>query len=611
MSYITYLVIKNEYRTHTCGELSNNNIGDNVVLSGWVDTKRDHGGVLFIDLRDNYGIIQIVADENRCKISNLDEFAKVRNESVIKIEGKIVERSEETKNKNLKNGDIEVLVSKYQILSNADVLPFQVNEEDGCNEEVRLKYRFLDLRKQKLHETILLRSRLIAYLRQKMMEAGFTEFQTPILTASSPEGARDFLVPSRLHKGQFYALPQAPQQFKQLLMVSGFDRYFQIAPCFRDEDPRADRSPGEFYQLDMEMSFVVQEDVLQTFEPIIRDTFKHFAGEGFAVSDVFKRIKYKDAMLKYGSDKPDLRIPIVNVDATEIFTGSEFKAFAGAIEKGCVVRGIPVDNIGQQSRSFYDGMVDFAIKQGAKGLGYIIFEKGEAKGPVAKFLDKERLDKIKTFFSNNGDSEEINAIFFSCDKEENANKFAGLARKELGKRLNLIDEKRYELCWIVDFPYFEWNEDEKKIDFSHNPFSKPKCDADFLKNATKEELLAVEANQYDLVCNGYELASGAIRNSQIDLMYEAFRIAGYSHETVDEKFGGMIKAFKFGVPPHGGIGAGICRIIMLLAGTENIRDVIAFPLNGKAEDLLMNAPSEVSEQQLKDLGIKVDIKEVV
>ena len=599
-------MIKNKYRSHTCGELSNANIGESVVLSGWVDTKRDHGGVLFIDLRDNYGIIQIVADTERCKVDKLDEFAKVHNESVIRVEGRVVERSEETKNKNLKNGDIEVLVSKYEILSSADVLPFQVNEEDGCNEEVRLKYRFLDLRKQKLHDTILLRSKIIAYLRNKMMEAGFVDFQTPILTASSPEGARDFLVPSRLHKGKFYALPQAPQQFKQLLMVSGFDRYFQIAPCFRDEDPRADRSPGEFYQIDMEMSFVVQEDVLQTFEPVIRDTFKAFAKEGCIISDEFKRIKYKDAMLKYGSDKPDLRIPIINVDATDAFVGSNFKAFAGAIEKGCVVRGIPVNNIGQQSRSFYDGMVDFAIKNGAKGLGYIVFENGEAKGPVAKFLDAERLEKIRSFFDNDGKNGEINAIFFSCDKEENANKFAGLARKELGKRLNLIDEKKYELCWIVDFPYFEWNEDEKKIDFSHNPFSKPKCDAKFLKNASKEELLTLEANQYDLVCNGYELASGAIRNSEIDLMYEAFKIAGYSNTEVDEKFGGMIKAFKFGVPPHGGIAAGICRIIMLLVGTENIRDVIAFPLNGRAEDLLMNAPSEVSERQVKDLGIKID-----
>ena len=602
-------MISNKYRTHTCGELSSKNIGENVVLSGWVDTKRDHGGVLFIDLRDNYGIIQIVADNDRCHITNLDFFARVHNESIITVEGKVVERSDETKNLNLKNGDIEVLISKFEILSNADILPFQVNEEDGCNEEVRLKYRFLDLRKQKLHKTILLRSKLIAYLREKMIDAGFSEFQTPILTASSPEGARDFLVPSRLHKGKFYALPQAPQQFKQLLMVSGFDRYFQIAPCFRDEDPRADRSPGEFYQIDMEMSFVEQEDVLHIFEPVIRDVFKKFMTDGCTISEEFRRIKYKDAMLKYGSDKPDLRVPITNVDATEVFTGSEFNAFAGAIKKGCVVRGIPVSKIGQQSRSFYDEMVNFAIKNGAKGLGYIVFENGEAKGPVAKFLDKDRLEKIKKFFNNDGTNGEINAIFFSCDIENNANKFAGLARKELGKRLGLIDEKRYEFCWIVDFPYFEFNEEERKIDFSHNPFSKPKCDVEFLKKASNEELLSLEANQYDLVCNGYELASGAIRNSEIDLMYEVFRIAGYSHDVVDEKFGGMIKAFKFGVPPHGGLAAGICRIIMLLVGTENIRDVIAFPLNGRAEDLLMNAPSEVSEQQLKDLGISVEFND--
>ncbi len=598
-------MITNIYRTHTCGELSNKNIGESVILSGWVDTKRDHGGVVFIDLRDNYGIIQIVADENRCHVNDLDSLAKVHNESIVRFEGKVFERSEETKNPNLKNGDIEVLISKYEILSSADVLPFQVNEDDNCNEDVRLRYRFLDLRKKNLHETIILRSKLIAYLRNKMIENGFIEFQTPILTASSPEGARDFLVPSRLHKGKFYALPQAPQQFKQLLMISGFDRYFQIAPCFRDEDPRADRSPGEFYQIDVEMSFVEQEDVLQMFEKVIYDTFKTFAKSGYTVSDKFKRIEYKDAMLKYGSDKPDLRIPIVNVDATEIFRDSEFKAFSGAIEKGCVVRGIPVNRIGKQSRSFYDGMIDFAIKNGAKGLGYIVFENGVASGPIAKFLDNDRLNRIKKFFDN--DNSEINAIFFSCDKEDNANKISGLARKELGKRLQLIDEKRYELCWIVNFPYFEFNSDENKIEFSHNPFSKPKCDAEFLKNASSEELLKLHANQYDLVCNGYELASGAIRNSDIDLMYEAFRIAGYSHKDVDDKFGGMIKAFKFGVPPHGGIAAGICRIIMLLVGTENIRDVIAFPLNGKAEDLLMGAPGTVSEQQIKDLGIKIDL----
>ena len=602
------MMTKNSYRTHTCGGLSRSNINDTVALSGWIDTKRDHGGVLFIDLRDNYGKIQIVADNDRCKINDLDGLSRVRNESVIQVKGKVVERSKETKNEKIKNGDIEVLISEFKVLSNADILPFQVNEDDGCNEEVRLTYRFLDLRREQLHNTILLRSKVIAYLRQKMIEAGFTEFQTPILTASSPEGARDFLVPSRLHKGKFYALPQAPQQFKQLLMVSGFDRYFQIAPCFRDEDPRADRSPGEFYQLDIEMSFVEQEDVLQTIEPIIRDTFEKFSKAGSVINKDFPRIKFKDAMLKYGSDKPDLRIPITNVDATKPFVGSDFKAFAGAIEKGCVVRGIPVKNIGQQSRSFYDGMIDFAVKNGAKGLGYIVFENGEAKGPIAKFLTNDRLEVIKSYFGDDVDfTNNINAIFFSCDKEDNANKFAGLARKELGKRLNLIDQNRYEFCWIVDFPYFEWNEDEKKIDFSHNPFSKPKCEVEFFKNATKEELLTLEANQYDLVCNGYELSSGAIRNSNIEMMYEAFKIAGYSHEVVDEKFGGMIKAFKFGVPPHGGIAAGICRIIMLLVGTDNIRDVIAFPMNGRAEDLLMNAPDFVSEQQLKDLGIKVDI----
>ncbi len=598
-------MISNSYRTNTCGDLSASNIGEQVKLSGWVDTKRDHGGVLFIDLRDNYGKIQIVADNGRCEVKNLDELAKVHNESVIKIDGKIVERSDETKNAKIKNGDIEVLISSFEILSNAEVLPFAVNEEDGTNEEVRLKYRFLDLRKEKLHNSIIFRAKVFAYIRQRMAEAGFYEYQTPILTASSPEGARDFLVPSRLHKGQFYALPQAPQQFKQLLMISGFDKYFQIAPCFRDEDPRADRSPGEFYQLDMEMSFVEQDDVFQTMEPVVKDIFNKFKGENDVISSEIRRIKFVDAMLKYGSDKPDLRIPIENVDATEPFVGSDFKAFAGAIEKGCVVRGIPVNNIGNQPRSFYDGMVDFAIKQGAKGLGYIIFENGEAKGPVAKFLSADRLEKIKGFFNNNGASGEINAIFFSCDRESNANKFAGLARKELGSRLNLIDKNKYELCWIVDFPFYEWNEDEKKIDFSHNPFSKPKCDVETLKKANKDELLSIEANQYDLVCNGYELASGAIRNSSIDMMYEAFEIAGYSKEDVDNKFGGMRKAFNYGAPPHGGMAIGVERLLMLLLKTDNIRDVIAFPLNGRAQDLLMNAPSEVSKQQLDDLGIQI------
>ncbi len=586
------------YRTHNCGELNTRNINSDVKLSGWIHRKRDHGNLLFIDLRDHYGITQLVVTND---LLFLDQATRVPCESVITITGKVVARSEETINKNIATGGIEIVIKTFHIESEAEALPIQVNSDQEFPEDLRLKYRFLDLRREKLHKNITLRSAVIADLRKQMIESGFTEFQTPILTSSSPEGARDYLVPSRIHPGKFYALPQAPQQFKQLLMVSGFDKYFQIAPCFRDEDARADRSPGEFYQLDIEMSFVTQEDVFAAIEPVLYNIFKNFS-EFEVTKPPFVRIPYKESMLKYGSDKPDLRNPIMISDVTEIFRDSEFSIFKNAVAKGSNVRAIPAPDTHAKPRSFFDGMITFAQSLGAGGLAYITFATdGSPKGPIAKFLTPEKLQNLKKAANlKDGDS-----VFFSCDKEQQAAKLAGKVRDHLGNELGLIERNIYKFCWVVDFPFYEYNEEEKKIDFSHNPFSMPQGELEALN--TKDPL-SILAYQYDIVCNGVELSSGAIRNHRPDIMLKAFEIAGYSKEETENRFGGMIRAFRFGAPPHGGLAPGVDRILMLLANEPNIREVIAFPMNQKAEDLLMGAPSAVTLKQLRELNIELSAK---
>ncbi len=588
-----------KFRSHNCGQLRLENIRQKVKLSGWVHRKRDHGNLLFIDLRDHYGITQLLfSDSNKVM---MDEASRLRSESVITVIGEVVARSTDTINKTLSTGQIEIRVESYIIESESELLPFMISTDQDAPEDLRLKYRFLDLRRENLHTNIILRSEVISEIRTLMIAQGFMEFQTPILTASSPEGARDFLVPSRIHPGKFYALPQAPQQFKQLLMVSGFDKYFQIAPCFRDEDSRADRSPGEFYQLDIEMSFVTQDDIFASIEPVMYSVFTKFAKNYTVTDKPFPKITYRDAMLKYGSDKPDLRNPIEISDVTEIFRDSDFVIFKENIKKGNVVRAIPAPKTSNLSRKFFDSMIEFAISEGAGGLGYIQFsEDGSTKGPIAKFLNEDELTKLKKQANlNNGDS-----VFFSSDTELKAAKLAGKVRIKLGHELELIEENCFKFCWIVDFPFYEWNDQENKIDFSHNPFSMPHGGIDALINAkTKEKLLEITAYQYDIVCNGVELSSGAIRNHKPELMYKAFEIAGYSKDIVDKKFGGMIKAFAYGAPPHGGIAPGIDRMVMLLANAPNIREVIAFPLNQQAEDLLMNAPAYVDDKQLKELSI--------
>ena len=592
----------NKYRTHNCNQLSKSNSGEEISLSGWINKKRDHGNLLFIDLRDNYGITQCITDKSN---KNFKTLEKMQLESVIKINGTVVKRNDDTINYDLQTGEIEVNINSFEVLGSCKELPMPVFSDQEYAEEIRLKYRFLDLRRKKIHDNIILRSKVISFIRNEMFKLDFLEFQTPILTSSSPEGARDFLVPSRLNPGKFYALPQAPQQFKQLIMVAGFDKYFQIAPCFRDEDARADRSPGEFYQLDLEMSFVEQEDVFKVVEQLIVNVFKNFSSKKL-MYEKFPRISYDESMIKYGSDKPDLRNPLLISDLTDIFSREDvtFEIFKKLVKSGSRVRCIITKNTKDKPRSFFDNIDKWAKEQGASGLAYFTMEKDtniSAKGPVGKFFSKEALEEImKITGAEVGDS-----VFFACGKKNDVEKITALARDKIAKELDLIDGNIFAFCWIVDYPMFEKNEVTNKIEFSHNPFSMPQGD---IKNLDFDNPLNIKAYQYDIVCNGIELSSGAIRNHIPELMYKLFSIAGYKKELVDEKFSGMINALSYGAPPHGGIAPGIDRIVMLLANEKNIREVTMFPMNQNAQDLMMNAPSEVNEEQLKELGLALKLK---
>jgi aspartyl-tRNA synthetase len=587
------------YRSHTCGELRIGDVGRPARLSGWVHRKRDHGHLLFVDLRDNFGITQCVVNATS---PSFQVASGLRLESVVTVTGNVVARGAEAVNPRLPTGEVELAVDELVVQAPAETLPLQVNSDTEFPEETRLRYRFLDLRREALHRNIVLRSRVIASIRRRMIAAGFTEFQTPILTSSSPEGARDYLVPSRVHPGKFYALPQAPQQFKQLLMVAGFDRYFQIAPCFRDEDGRADRSPGEFYQLDLEMSFVTQEDVWAAIEPVMHGVFEEFRPDAAVTPPPFPRIAYDEAMARYGTDKPDLRNPLVIVDVTDVFRGSGFAVFASAIEQGSVVRGLRAPGAAGRPRSFFDKLNQWAREQGAPGLGYVALAEGAARGPIARFLDAPRLARLRELTgAADGD-----AVFFVGDKQAAADALAGRVRTKLGDELDLLEKNAFRFCWITDFPMYERNEDTGAVEFSHNPFSMPQGGLQALES---QDPLTIKAYQYDIVCNGVELSSGAIRNHRPDVMYKAFEIAGYRREEVEARFGGMLNAFKYGAPPHGGSAPGIDRIVMLLAGESNIREVIAFPMNQQAQDLMMGAPSAVPPERLRELHLRVVLPE--
>ena len=587
----------NKYRSHTCNELRKQNVNQKVILSGWINKKRDHGNLLFIDLRDNYGITQCIIDKVN---SNFSLIEKVQLETVVKIEGKVISRSSDTVNNEIDTGEIEVTIEKFDVIGNCKELPLPVFSDQEYSEEIRLKYRFLDLRRKKIHQNIILRSKVISFIRNEMNNYGFLEFQTPILTSSSPEGARDFLVPSRLNPGKFYALPQAPQQFKQLIMVSGFDKYFQIAPCFRDEDARADRSPGEFYQLDMEMSFVEQEDIFEVVEKLLINTFKKFSKKKLMFKE-FPKISFKEAMLKYGTDKPDLRNPLIIYDITKIFTRDDvkFEIFKGLVKKGSQVRCIVTKKTKDKPRSFFDNIDKWAKEQGASGLAYFTIEEDKdvlAKGPIGKFFSKESLIELMNITEAKvGDS-----IFLACGKKKELERITSLAREKIASDLNLINDDTFAFCWIIDYPMFEKDDQDNTIKFSHNPFSMPQGD---IKNIMFDKPLDILAYQYDIVCNGIELSSGAIRNHIPELMYKLFSIAGYDKKQVDEKFSGMINALSYGAPPHGGIAPGIDRIVMLLANEKNIREVTMFPMNQNAQDLMMGAPSSIDENQLKELSL--------